>query len=215
MVLTREFKEMTRDAAKKMKGTAKKAFMAQITRDYLGGSPRKGERELGWYRKTVEKGLKEQETGLYCVGNYAARGRKQTEGKLADLERDIRDRVEPDSQVDPKFKTSFRSMRVSARVVREALIRDKGYRDEPLPCRQTIGAVLNRMGYRLKKTLKVKPLKKIPQTSAIFENVPQCNAASDENPQARRISVDTKAKVNICELLLGREKSPPTAPQSP
>jgi transposase len=203
MVLTKEFKEVVRDAAKKMKGAAKRAFMAQITREYLGGSPRKGERELGWYRKAIEKGLKEQETGIQCVDNYAARGRKKTEEKLVDLERDIRDLVEPDSQVDPKFKTSFRYMRVSAKAVRKALIRDKGYRDEQLPCRQTIGAILNRMGYRLKKTLKVKPLKKIPQTSAIFENVHQCNAASDEDPQALRLSVDTKAKVNIGELSRG------------
>jgi hypothetical protein len=152
MVLTKEFKEMTRDAAKKMKGAAKRAFMAQITRNYLGGSPRKGERELGWYRKSIEKGLKEQETGICCVDNYAARGRKKTEEKLAYLERDIRDLVESDSQVDPKFKTSFRYMRISARAVREALIRDKSYRDEQLPCRQTIGAILNRLGYRLKNS---------------------------------------------------------------
>jgi hypothetical protein len=151
MLLTKEFKEMARDAAKKMKGAAKRAFMTQITRDYLDGSPRKGERELGWYRKNVEKGLKEQETGIHCVDNYAARGRKKTEEKLANLERDIRDLVEPDSQVDPKFKTPFRYMRVSAREVREALIREKGYRDEQLPCRQTICTILNRMGYRLKK----------------------------------------------------------------
>jgi hypothetical protein len=202
-VLTKEFKEMARDVAKKMKGVAKRAFMAQITREYLGGSARKGERELGWYRKTVEKGLKEQETGIHCVDNYAARGRKKTEEKLANLEGNIRDLVEPDSQVDPKFKTSFRYMRVSAKAVREALIREKGYRDEQLPYRQTLGTILNRMGYRLKKTLKVKPLKKIPQTQAIFENVHQCNAASDEDPQVLRISVDTKAKVNIGELSRG------------
>ncbi len=203
MLLTKEFKEVTREAVKKMKGAAKRAFMAQITRDYLNGSPRKGERELGWYRKTVEKGLKEQETGITCVDYYAARGRKKTEEKLPDLEHDIRDLVEPASQVDPKFKTSFRYMKVSAKAVREALIREKGYRDEQLPCRQTIGTILNRMGYRLRKTLKTKPLKKIPETDAIFENVHQCNAASDEDPQSLRISVDTKAKVKIGELSRG------------
>jgi hypothetical protein len=69
MVLTREFKEMARDAAKKMKGAAKRAFLVQITREYRGGSPRKGEREWGWYRKTVERGLKEQESGFCCVDN--------------------------------------------------------------------------------------------------------------------------------------------------
>ncbi len=151
MLLKNEFKEMARDAAKKIKGAAKRAFMAQITQDCLEGSARKAERELGWYRKIVEKGLREQETGINCVDNYAARGRKKTEEKLPDLENDIRDLVEQDSQVDPKFQTHFRYMRVSARAVREALIGEKGYRDEQLPCRQTIGTILNRMGYRLKK----------------------------------------------------------------
>ena len=203
MLLTKEFKEMVRDAARKIKGAAKRAFMAQITQDHLDGSARKAERELGWYRKTVEKGLKEQETGINCVDNYAARGRKKTEAKLPDMENDIRDLVEQDSQVDPKFRTSFRYMRISAKAVREALISKKGYRDEQLPCRQTIGTILNRLGYRLRKTLKVKPLKKLPQTDAIFENVHQCNVASDEDPQSLRISVDTKAKVKIGELSRG------------
>ena len=174
--------------------------MAQITQEHLDGSARKAERELGWYRKTVEKGLKERETGINCVDNYAARGRKKTEEKLPDLADDIRELVEQDSQVDPKFRTSFRYMRVSAKAIREALICEKSYRDEQLPCRQTIGTILNRLGYRLRKTLKVKPLKKIPQTNAIFENVHRCNAASDEDPQSLRISVDTKAKVKIGEL---------------
>ena len=203
MLLKNEFKEMARDAAKKMKGAAKRAFMAQITQDCLDGSARKAERELGWYRKTVEKGLREQATGITCVDNYAARGRKKSEEKLPDLAQDIRDLVEQDSQVDPKFQTHFRYMRVSARAVREALISEKGYRDEQLPCRQTMGTILNRLGYRLKKTLKVKPLKKIPQTDAIFENVHERNAASDEEPQSLRISVDTKAKVKIGKLARG------------
>jgi hypothetical protein len=104
--------------------------MAEITEGHFDGSARKAERELGWYRKTVEKGLKEQETGMRCIDNYAARGRKRTEEKLPDLENDIRDLVEQDSQVDPKFRTSFRYMRISAKAVRAALIREKGYRDE-------------------------------------------------------------------------------------
>ena len=200
MELTNGLKEVVRGAAKKMKGVAKRAFMAEITQGHLDGSARKAERELGWYRKTVEKGLKEQESGIRCIDNYAARGRKRTEEKVPDLENDIRDLVEQDSQVDPKFRTSFRYMRVSAKAVRAALIREKGYRGEQLPCRQTIGTILNRLGYRLRKTLKAKPLKKIPQTNAIFENVHQRNAASDKDPQSLRISVDTKAKVKIGEL---------------
>ena len=31
--------------------------------------------------------------------------------------------------------------------------------------------VLNRQGYRLRNVVKAKPLKKLPQTDAIFENI--------------------------------------------
>lgn len=40
-----------------------------------------------------------------------------------------------------------------------------------------------------------KPLKKIPQTDAIFENVAQENRASDENPRSLRLSIDSKVKI--------------------
>lgn len=46
----------------------------------------------------------------------------------------------------------------------------------------------------------MKPLKKIPQTDAIFENVAQENRASDENPRSLRLSIDSKAKVKIGNL---------------
>jgi hypothetical protein len=34
-----------------------------------------------------------------------------------------------------------------------------------------MASVLNRQGYRLRKVVKAKPLKKIKQTDAIFENI--------------------------------------------
>jgi hypothetical protein len=88
------------------------------------------------------------------VDNYRARGRQRSETKLPNLESDIRDLVDGEAQADPKFQSTFYYARVSARAVREALIQVKGYREETLPNRQTIGNVLNRMGYRLKKRKK-------------------------------------------------------------
>jgi len=51
------------------------------------------------------------------------------------------------------------------------------------------------MNYRLKRIQKGKPLKKTPQTNAIFANV---KAVKEEikGPETLEISVDTKAKVN-------------------
>ena len=56
--------------------------------------------------------------------------------------------VDEKSQADPKFQTVFYYARTSARAVRQSLIEEKGYQEEELPSRQTIGAILNRMGYR-------------------------------------------------------------------
>lgn len=95
-----------------------------------------------------------------------------------------------------KFQSTFCYARISARTVREALIREKGYDNAQLPTRQTIGEILNRLGYRLKKHTHTKPLKKIAQTDAIFENVFRENQASDDSPKSLRLSIDTKARVS-------------------
>ncbi|GCA93158.1 hypothetical protein [Microcystis aeruginosa 11-30S32] len=125
--------------------------MAQVTIDYFNSSPRWAETELGWSRQAIATGLKELETGIICVDNYRARGRKKTEELLPNLEADIKSLVEMYSQADPKFQSTFAFTKISARAVREALKEEKGYRDEQLPSRQTIGDILNRMGYSLKK----------------------------------------------------------------
>jgi len=134
------------DAAKKLTGFKKRAFMAQVTIDYFNSSPRRAETELGWSRQAIATGLKELETGIICVDNYRARGRKKTEELLPNLEADIKSLVEMSSQADPKFPSTFAFTKISAREVREALKEEKGYRDEQLPSRQTIGDILNRMG---------------------------------------------------------------------
>lgn len=203
MTLTETVKATIKDAAQKLTGHRKRAFMAKVTEDYFDGSARKAETYLGWSRKTVQLGLNEQRSGLTCVDNYQARGRSLSETNLPNLVTDIHDLVDGQAQADPKFQTTFCYMRVSARSVREALIEVKGYSQEELPNRQTIGNVLNRMGYRLKKTLKVKPQKKIPETDAIFEHVASANQAADDNPKILRISLDSKAKVKIGNLSRG------------
>jgi hypothetical protein len=65
--------------------------------------------------------------------------------------------------------------------------------------------ILNRMNYRLKRIRKGKPLKKTPQTNAIFANV---KAVKEEvkGPETLEISVDTKAKVNEGDYARGGKK---------
>ena len=151
MMLTDNITSTFKDAAKKLTGPTKRAFMAHVTNDYFDGSSRKVESYLGWSRHTVHKGLKELETGFVCLAHYTARGRKKTEAKLPTLEADIHHLVQGQSQVDPTLRSPLSYARISARAVRQALIQEKGYRDHELPSRQTIGSILNRLGYRLKK----------------------------------------------------------------
>ena len=153
-MITEKIKSTLKDTALKLTGYKKRAFMAQVTIDYLDSSPRKAETQLGWSRKAIATGLKELETGIVCIDNYRARGRKKTEELRPQLEKDISDLVDNYSQADPKLKSTFSYTKISARAVREALISKKGYQEEELPCRQTIGDILNRMGYRLKKRKK-------------------------------------------------------------
>jgi hypothetical protein len=162
-MLTEQIKSSFKDAAKKLTGYQKRAFMAQVSQDYFNGSPRKAETELGWSRQAVATGLKELETGIICVDNYQARGRKKTEEKLPSLTEDIENLLANQSSTEPKFRSTFRYTRISARAVREALIEEKGYQDEELPSRQTIGDILNRLGYRLKKHKRRNHLKKFPK----------------------------------------------------
>lgn len=156
-MLTEEIQSSFKDAGKKLTGFKKRSFMAQVTKDYFDSSPRKAETVLGWSRETVKKGLKEIETGIICVDNYRSRGRKKTEDNLASLREDIESLLANNISTDPKFKSTLGYTRISAAKITEALIREKGYQTEELPCRQTIGDILNRMGYSLKKHKKSNP----------------------------------------------------------
>ena len=151
MSLTEAVKATFKDAARKLTGAEKRAFTAQVALDYFEGSARKTERAMGWGRVSIQRGLDTWATGKPYVDNYRARGRKPMEVILPNLVDDIHDWLDGQTQVDPKFKTSFQYTRVSARAVREALIADQGYSDEELPSRQAIGRLLNRLGYRLRK----------------------------------------------------------------
>lgn len=157
MMLSETIQSTFQDAAQKLTGSRKRDFMAKVAQDYLGGSARKTETVFGWNRHSVKLGLHERRTGIVCIDNYQARGRHKSEALLPTLEADIRSLVEGQSQADPKFQSTFAYARISARAVRESLLFEKGYDEAKLPNRQTIGTMLNRMGYRLKKHKKPNP----------------------------------------------------------
>jgi len=192
-----------KDAASKLTGAKRREFEAQVALDYLDGSPRRAERVFGWSRKTVELGLNELRTGITCLVDSCKGAKQKTEEKLPKLKEDICSLAEPESQQDPKFQSPFQYSRITAKAMRQALIDKKGWTDEELPCEKTIGNILNRLGYRLRRVQKAKPVRKVRQTDAIFENVHRENQASDERDDSLRVSIDTKAKLKVGDLSRG------------
>lgn len=186
-----------RDAASKLTGPKRRQFEAQVALDYLRGSARKAQSVFGWSSKTVALGLNELRTGVTCIDNFSLRGRHKCEDAQPKLLEDILALVEPHSQTDPKFQSRFQYTRLTAKALRQALMDEKGWSDEQLPHENTLGVILNRHGYRLRRVQKKKPIKRIPETDAIFKTVHEANDTSDQRPDSLRISIDTKAKVDI------------------
>ncbi len=205
-----EKKELIKAAVQRLSGYEKREYQAQIALDYFNGNARKTERRMGWGRAALQLGMKELESGIRCINNHKGSGRRRSEDLIANLRDDIISLADPQTQADPSLKSgSLTYTRVTAEAVRSALIHEKNYHDNDLPCSATIGNILNRLGYNLKRVLKAKPAKKIKEVNEIFENVWKENEASDANPKSLRISVDAKAKVHIGNFSRGgksREK---------
>lgn len=161
--ITEELKTIFIETADTMRGSDRRLFMARVVKSLGWGGQSYAERELGWHRGVIRKGMHELETGIVCLDNFAGRGRKRAEEHLPNLLSDIKAIVDGQSQTDPTFRTSRLYTRLSAAEVRRQLIAQKGYRDEELPCAATIGNKLNDLDYRLRSVLKSKPEKKFPK----------------------------------------------------
>lgn len=118
------------------------------------------QKELGWDRNTIRKGIRELTSGITCVDNYSARGRYKAEEHLPTLLEDIKNLVDSQSQIDPSFKSQRLYTRLTASQVRKLLIEKFSYSNEELPTEETIRLKLNHLGYRLKRVAKVLPKKK-------------------------------------------------------
>ena len=163
MELTEAIKDLLVQTAKALKGSARRLFMARTVQALGEGGQRLAERELGWNRGTIRKGMHELEGGIVCLDGFRLRGRKRSEDHLPHLLHDITAIVDSQSQVDPQFRTTRLYSRLTATEVRRQLIAQKGYTDEALPTAETIGAKLNMLGYYPKKVAKSQPHKNSPK----------------------------------------------------
>jgi hypothetical protein len=159
MDLTEEVKTLLLNTAKDLKGSVRRIFMARTVQALGEGGQRLAERELGWNRGTIRKGMHEVEHGMVCVDAFASRGRKRCEEHLPNLLKDLTAIVDSQSQADPQFRTTRLYTRLTATEVRRQLMAKFGYTDEALPTAQTIATKLNVLGYFPKKVAKSQPQK--------------------------------------------------------
>jgi len=159
MELTPEEKEVHSQTAQVLKGSARRMYMARVVSLWGRGGQARAERDLGWNRHTIRKGLRELKTGP-IQDNFAARGRKRAEEHLPNLLADIRAIVDGQSQTDPTFQSQRLYTRLTAKEVRQQLIEQKGYADEELPGEETIRVKINALGYSLRPVRKSQPKKR-------------------------------------------------------
>jgi hypothetical protein len=175
--LTNDTLEAILLAASLLSGYKRRRFQAEMAHKYCGASARHAETIFGWGRDAVHTGLNELRTGIRCLDAFDLRGRKTTEQSHPELEDHIRRFVDPHAQADPKFQTPFAYTRVTAKAVRNALLAIPELAGK-IPCRQTVGDILNRLGYRLRRVLKARPEKKSRR--------PTLSSPTSTPPAARR-----------------------------
>ena len=159
MELTSEMKDAFIEGAKQLKGSERRLFMARFVKGFGRGGQSFANRELGWDRDTIRKGLQELESGFVCIDNFQARGRKPAEVHLPNLLTDITSIAEAYTQTDPTFQTTRLYCRLTAPQVRKELLQKEGYTEENTPAVRTISDKLNMLGYRLRRVQKTKPKK--------------------------------------------------------
>ena len=129
MELTTAVCVLLQETAEAFHGAQRRRFMAETVAAFEL-SQRRAERQLGWARDTLRKAQHELHSGITCVDNFSARGRKPCEFHLPQLFQDIRDLVAELLQTDPTFQTTQLYCRLSAPEVRKQLIECKGYTDK-------------------------------------------------------------------------------------
>ncbi len=198
--LTEDLKALYIKTAQKLKSSDRRQFMAEVVKSLGIGGQTFVEKELGWNRRTIRKGMTELLSGEAIQDGYHRSGRKKVETKLPNLLVDIRAIVDPQSQTDPSFQSTRLYTRISAPEVRRQLLLTKGYKEDELPTTETIRQRLNEMGYSLKRVSKTKPKKCIAETEAIFKEIHKVNQAADADHHTLRVSSDAKVGVKVGEF---------------
>ena len=216
LTITDQLLETWKATLAKLSGADRRLFMASVVKAQGRGGALRVQEKLGWDRTTVRKGLRELESGCLCADAFHLRGRKPAESRLENLERDLRAMGEARSQTDPTFRTTQLYRRLTSGEARRRLIEDLAYKPAEVPSERSLRRKLNALGFQPRRVAKSrfdklkalslpkgKPLRKVPQTDAIFETVHRINQEADADAGTVRVSIDTKTVVPIGNLSRG------------
>ncbi len=160
MELTDGFKANIIETAKTLRGVQRRLFIARTVQSLGTGGQRRAEKDFGWNRVTIRKGMHELRSGIICCDAFNARGRARAEERLPNLLTDIRDIAKGFSQTDPQFRTRRLYTRLTAEELRRQLIDQKGYVATELPTPRCLRTKLYDLGFHLTKVAKCKPKKR-------------------------------------------------------
>jgi len=199
----REVKEILKIITDKLPGSEKRRAAAEIAKAYGKGGQTITAEILKVGRGTIRKGMKEIESGKEIKDRYSDRGRKKSTEIFPELEKQIRDIMDSQSQADPKFQTDRLYTNMSIMELRKQLIKQYCYEDVELPTSRTLNTIANNLKYTVKTVKKSKPAKKIPETDLIFDNLDRIHKQTAADDDVIRLSIDTKDRVKVGEFSRG------------
>lgn len=141
-------------------GAKKRRYMAEAVQSLGYGAQRACAQQLGWCRNTIRKGLHELRSGITCLDNFRARGRKRCEEKNSSLIGHISEIVEGHTQADPSMKSARLYLKMTCNQIRFQLKERFSYDDANIPSKGAIQRILKENQYHLRKVRKVLPKKR-------------------------------------------------------
>ncbi len=160
MIIEDTIVQILSSGAQRLKGSEKRRYMADTVQLLGRGAQRACEQQLGWCRNTIRKGWHELQSGINCIDNFGARGRKRSEEKNPKLIEHIREIVEASSQADPSMQSVRIYVKMTCNQIRLQLKKRFQYDEEDIPLKGSIRRILNDNQYHLRKVRKTLPKKR-------------------------------------------------------
>lgn len=155
----------------KKKAEDRRIFLWELSLKWWRWWQSKLSKSLKVWRKTIRKWEKEVKSWILCIWWKARVWAKGIEEKLPNILKDLKEILDNSSQTDPTFKTTRVYTRLTPKVLRKELIKQKWYTNEELPVAKTLYNKSIKLWYNFTRVSKTKPLKRIKETDDIFDKL--------------------------------------------